>query len=74
MIVLGAGTVVAADGKILGKPKEREDAIRMVKLLQGRSHQVYTGVTLGGSVEKILHRTPALSLLFLKRQRFVYFP
>ena len=46
VIVLGADTVVAADGKILGKPKEREDAIRMVKLLQGRSHQVYTGVTL----------------------------
>lgn len=46
VIVLGADTVVAADGKILGKPKDREDAIRMVKLLQGRSHQVYTGVTL----------------------------
>ena len=39
VIVLGADTVVAADGKILGKPKDREDAIRMVKLLQGRSHQ-----------------------------------
>lgn len=46
VIVLGADTVVAADGKILGKPKDREDAVRMVKLLQGRSHQVYTGVTM----------------------------
>ena len=46
VIVLGADTVVAADGKILGKPKNREDAVRMIKLLQGRSHQVYTGVTL----------------------------
>ena len=43
VIVLGADTVVAADGKILGKPKNREDAVRMIKLLQGRSHQVYTG-------------------------------
>lgn len=44
--VLGADTVVAADGHILGKPKNREDAIRMITMLQGRSHQVYTGVTL----------------------------
>lgn len=40
VIVLGADTVVAADGKILGKPKNWEDAVRMIKLLQGRSHQV----------------------------------
>lgn len=45
-VVVGADTVVAADGKILGKPKNREDAIAMIKMLQGRSHQVYTGVTL----------------------------
>lgn len=46
VVVIGADTVVVADGKILGKPKDREDAIRMVTLLAGRSHQVYTGVTL----------------------------
>jgi septum formation protein len=38
--------VVAADGEILGKPKNREDARQMISLLQGRTHMVYTGVTL----------------------------
>lgn len=45
-VVLGADTVVAADGMILGKPKSHEEAYEMVKRLQGQSHQVYTGVTL----------------------------
>lgn len=44
--VLGADTVVAVDGMILGKPGDAGDAVRMLKLLQGRTHQVYTGVTL----------------------------
>lgn len=45
-IVLGADTVVACDGKILGKPKDTEDAARMLTMLQGRAHEVYTGVTI----------------------------
>lgn len=45
-IIICADTMVAADGEILGKPKDREDAGRMLRLLQGRTHQVYTGVTL----------------------------
>ena len=44
-VVIGADTVVAVDGKILGKPKDREDAARMLRLLSGRTHEVYTGVT-----------------------------
>lgn len=44
--VIGADTVVACDGKILGKPKDRADAIRMLTLLSGRKHSVYTGVAL----------------------------
>ena len=46
MIVIGADTVVAADGQILGKPGDEEDAFRMLSLLSGRSHAVYTGVAL----------------------------
>lgn len=45
-VIIGSDTVVAADGVILGKPKDRADAIRMIGMLQGRSHQVFTGVTL----------------------------
>ena len=45
-VVVGADTVVSAWGKILGKPADKADAARMLKGLQGGSHQVYTGVTL----------------------------
>lgn len=45
-IVIGADTVVAVEDKILGKPKDREDAKCMIKLLQGKSHFVYTGVSI----------------------------
>ena len=45
-LVIGADTIVALDGQILGKPKDPEDAVRMLRLLAGRVHQVYTGVTI----------------------------
>lgn len=45
-IVLAADTVVAFDDKILGKPKDEEDALKMLTELSGRNHQVYTGVTI----------------------------
>lgn len=43
-LVLGADTVVALDGEVLGKPKDAADAVRMLERLSGRSHHVYTGV------------------------------
>ena len=43
--VIGADTVVAVDDQILGKPKSHEEAYGMIHSLQGRMHQVYTGVT-----------------------------
>ena len=42
--VLGADTVVALDGKVLGKPKDEEDAFRMLSALSGKMHEVCTGV------------------------------
>lgn len=45
-IVIGADTVVALDDKILGKPKDKADAANMLQSLSGRSHHVYTGVSL----------------------------
>ena len=44
-IVIGADTVVAIDGEILGKPKDAEDAKNMLRKLSGRTHSVFTGVT-----------------------------
>lgn len=45
-IIIGADTVVASEGKILGKPKSKEDAFAMIQGLQGKKHQVYTGTAI----------------------------
>lgn len=44
-IVIGSDTVVALDGEILGKPHTEDNAVAMLKRLEGRSHQVFTGVS-----------------------------
>ncbi len=44
-LVIGADTVVAYAGEILGKPKDEADACRMLKMLSGNVHEVFTGVT-----------------------------
>lgn len=46
LLIIGADTVVACDGRILGKPGSAEEAVEMLAFLQGRTHEVYTGVTL----------------------------
>ena len=45
-VIIGADTIVAKGNKVLGKPKDAEDAHQMLAMLQGEKHQVYTGVTL----------------------------
>ena len=57
-VILGADTVVAYDGQILGKPKDKEDAVRMISGFAGDEHYVYTGVCIlikeaDGSVREI---------------------
>ena len=47
--ILGADTIVVLDGKILGKPKDREDAFNMLRSLSGRVHSVFTGVCAVGN-------------------------
>jgi septum formation protein len=60
-VVLSADTVVTIDGQILGKPRDRDDAIRMLELLSGREHAVYTAVCVidqsTGKVREALDRT-----------------
>ena len=46
VVVIGADTVVANDCKILGKPRDLDHAKEMISFLQGKIHQVYTGVCL----------------------------
>ena len=43
--ILSADTLVSLDGETLGKPADSRDAYRMLRMLSGRTHQVYTGVT-----------------------------
>jgi len=51
-LVLAADTTVVVDGEILGKPRDDEDARRMLRLLAGREHTVLTGIALHGSSGK----------------------
>ena len=44
-LVIAADTIVVCDGQVLGKPRDEEDAFRMLRLLSGRDHQVMTGMT-----------------------------
>ena len=50
-IVIAADTVVVLDGKIMNKPADRDDAIRMLGLLAGRTHRVITAVCLRGKIK-----------------------
>lgn len=44
-VVVGSDTIVAVDGKVLGKPKDRDEARKMLKMLSGHTHQVITGLS-----------------------------
>lgn len=47
-VFIGSDTIVCLDGGVLGKPADEDDAKRMLRALSGRSHKVYTGVTVIG--------------------------
>jgi len=53
-VIVGADTIVYLDGKIIGKPKDINDAYRMLKKIQGRTHVVYTGMALYDTTTKNL--------------------
>ena len=61
-IVIGADTIVVLAGKIFGKPRDREDAGRMLGQLAGQRHEVITGVCL-------IHRSLDTELLFADTTR-----
>ncbi len=74
LLVIGADTVVAADGRILGKPAGREAAVEMLEMLSGRVHEVFTGVTLicrtscGQVCRKTFHERTAVSFYAMSRK------
>lgn len=69
-VVIGADTIVSAWGKVMGKPADKEDACRMLRQIQGKSHQVYTGVTLAWKYKD----TPAMFHTFHECTDVTVFP
>lgn len=54
-LIIGADTIVAVQGRILGKPASHREAVEMLMLLQGQVHQVYTGVAVvAGGTKQVL--------------------
>ena len=62
-VLITADTVVTVDGMVLGKPADRSEALRMLRLLSGRTHTVVTGVTL---------RTPERMKTFAEQTRVTF--
>ena len=62
--ILAADTLVAVDGAPLGKPLDFDDAVRMLHLLSGRTHQVYTGVSVFSPSGVLLTETDASDVTF----------
>ena len=62
-VVIAADTVVVCEGKVLGKPRDEEDAAAMLRLLSGREHQVMTGMT-------VLHRGKTVCCTEVTQIRF----
>ena len=62
-LVIAADTVVTLDGQVLGKPRDRADAVRMLTGLSGRQHQVYTGFTVLRG-DKLVSRSECTQVFF----------
>jgi septum formation protein len=62
-VLLTADTVVAIDNQFLGKPQNEDDAKNMLKLLSGKTHQVYTGITIK-TLEKTITETDVADVEF----------
>jgi septum formation protein len=53
-IIISADTIVTIEDKILGKPKDKEDAFKIIKSLQGRKHMVYSGVVVINTARNVI--------------------
>ena len=63
-VILAADTLVALDGVPLGKPKDPDDAVRMLRALSGRTHRVYTGVSVLSPSGELFTGADASSVTF----------
>ncbi|MDP6570048.1 MAG: Maf family protein [Candidatus Marinimicrobia bacterium] len=62
-LVIGADTIVVLDDHILGKPDDRSQAISMLESLSGKTHTVYTGVTLTCSSRQLHHQFSEMTMV-----------
>ena len=62
-VVIAADTIVVCEGRVLGKPRDEEDAVSMLRLLSGRNHQVMTGMTVLRG-DRIISHTEVTDLHF----------
>ncbi len=67
--IISADTVISLDGRILGKPKDQQDALSMLTRLQGRSHRVITGLVLLRMAQDLRLSTASVTTV-----RFASFP
>lgn len=64
-IIIGCDTIVYLDENILGKPVNQEDAVRMLRSLSGRTHQVYSGIVLiNTKTDKIIRKSVCTEVKF----------
>lgn len=71
-VILSADTVVATDHLILGKPKDREDALRMLRALSGGEHSVITGIGLtAGGVTHTAHCETRVSVARIPEEELI---
>lgn len=62
-VLLTADTIVATENEVLGKPENKEDAKKMLRKLSGKTHQVYTGITIKTS-DKSITKTDVAEVKF----------
>ncbi|MCE3075135.1 Maf family protein [Chryseobacterium gwangjuense] len=62
-VLLTADTVVAINNQFLGKPQDEDDALKMLQLLSGKTHQVYTGITIK-TLDKTITETDVADVEF----------
>ena len=75
-LIIGADTIVIANGEILGKPSCEDESERMLKVLSGDTHQVVTGVTLFCKSKKIIKTfsaTTEVSVMEIPKDKIIYY-
>ena len=72
-IIIAADTIVILDNEILGKPKDREDAIKMLQKLSGRTHEVITGVVILSYTEFSFSTSTDVTFLNLSLEQITWY-